>query len=139
MKDETLGVLIKDFAWLTFIIYTFITEDNHKSIKARGVNKNVVDTELIYEDFKNILFNGLYMIRLSKDHNAGLYGINETSLSSYNDKNIYLNIDIVYYHIFINLLLNHIKKISSDVDNFFNFFSRQSSCFIQNFSHAIKK
>lgn len=63
MKDETLGVLIKDFAWLTFIIYTFITEDNHKSIKARGINKNVVDTELIYEDFKNILFNGLYMIR----------------------------------------------------------------------------
>ena len=139
MKDETLGVLIKDFAWLTFIIYTFITEDNHKSIKARGINKNVVDTELIYEDFKNILFNGLYMIRLSKDHNAGLYGINEKSLSSYNDKNIYLNIDIVYYHIFINLLLNHIKKISSDVDNFFNFSSRQSSCFIQNFSHAIKK
>ena len=35
-------------------IYTFITEESHKSRKARGINKNVVDNELIYKDFKNL-------------------------------------------------------------------------------------
>ena len=35
-------------------IYTFITEDNHKSRKARDIDKNVVDNELIYKDFKNL-------------------------------------------------------------------------------------
>ena len=34
-------------------------------------------------------------------------------------KNIYLNMDIVDYHIFINLLVNHRKIISSNADILF--------------------
>ena len=40
MKDETCGVSIKS---LKSKMFTFITEDNHESKKAKGINKNVVD------------------------------------------------------------------------------------------------
>ena len=33
--------------------------------------------------------------------------------------NIYFKMDIVGYHIFINLLINHIKIILSNIDNLF--------------------
>ena len=45
----------------------------------------------------------------SKDQNIGAYSINKISLSSCDDKNIYLKIDIKGYHIFINLLVNHTR------------------------------
>ena len=40
--------------------FTFITEDNHESRKVKGINKNVADDELKYEDYKNVLLNKLY-------------------------------------------------------------------------------
>ena len=57
MKDELCSVSIKGFAGLKSKIYDFITEDNHESKKAKGINKIVVDDELNDEDYKNILFN----------------------------------------------------------------------------------
>ena len=36
-------------------------------------------------------------------------------------KNIYLRVGIVGYHIFINLLVNHLKTIFSNIDNLLNF------------------
>ena len=48
MKDETSGMLIKGFVGLKSKMYTFITEHNHLSKKANGINKNVVDDELKY-------------------------------------------------------------------------------------------
>ena len=37
-------------------MHTFITEDNHESKKAIGINKNVVDDELKYKDYKTTCF-----------------------------------------------------------------------------------
>ena len=34
-------------------MYAFISEDNHESKKVKGINKNVVNDELKYEDYKN--------------------------------------------------------------------------------------
>ena len=87
MKDETCAVPIKDFVGLKSYMCTSTTEDNHESKKAKDANKNAVDDELKYEDYKNVLVNRLYirhaMARIhDKDHNAGSYRINETSLSS---------------------------------------------------------
>ena len=72
-------------------ICTFITEDNHESKKVKGNNKNVVDDELKYEDYKNVLLNRSYMRHetnriQSKDYNIESYRINTISLSSYDDK-----------------------------------------------------
>ena len=47
---------MKGFVGLKSKMYTFITENNHESKKARGINKNDVDDELKYEDYKNVLF-----------------------------------------------------------------------------------
>ena len=40
--------------------FTFITEDSHESKKAKSINKDVVDDELKYEDYKNVLLNKLH-------------------------------------------------------------------------------
>ena len=50
MEDDIFGLLIKGFVRLKPKLYTFITEDNHKSKKAKGINKNVADHELKYEN-----------------------------------------------------------------------------------------
>ena len=61
LKDETCSIPIKGFVRLKSKVYTFQTEGNHKSTKSKGINKIVVDDELKYEYFKNILFNRSYM------------------------------------------------------------------------------
>ena len=61
MKDETCGLSIKVFAGLESKMYTFITEVSHESKEAKGVNKNVVDGKLKYEDYKNALISKSYM------------------------------------------------------------------------------
>ena len=48
----------------------------------------------------------------SKDNNIGSSRINKILI-------IYFNFNIVDYHIFINLLVNRIKVISSNIDNLF--------------------
>ena len=72
-------------------MYTFITEDNHESKKAKGIHKIDVKDELIYEDYQNVFFNRSYMKHemnriQSKDHNIGSHKINKISLCSYDDK-----------------------------------------------------
>ena len=61
MKDETCGLSIKGFAGLESKMYTFITEVSHESKEAKGINKNVVDGKLKYEDYKNALISKSYM------------------------------------------------------------------------------
>ena len=61
MKDETCGLSIKGFAGLESKMYTFITEVSHESKEAKGVNKNVVDGKIKYEDYKNALISKSYM------------------------------------------------------------------------------
>ena len=50
MKDETCSLCTKFFVAVKSKMYTFITEDNHGSKKAKDINKNVFGDELKYED-----------------------------------------------------------------------------------------
>ena len=91
IKDETCSVLIKRFVELKPILYTYITEEDHESKKAKDINKNYVDDELKYEAYKNVLFNRTYKRHetnriQSKVHNIGTYRTNKISLSYYSDK-----------------------------------------------------
>ena len=52
-KDEQCGVSILGFVGLKSKIQTFITEDYHECKVAKDINKNIVDDELKYEDYKN--------------------------------------------------------------------------------------
>ena len=76
-------------------IHTYIAEYGHECKKAKGINKNVVNDELKYEDYKNVLLSGSHkrheMDRMqSQVHNIRTYRINKVSLSCYNDKNYIL-------------------------------------------------
>ena len=54
MKDETCGIPIKGFVGLKSKM-SFITKENHESKKAKYIFENIVDGELKYEDYKNVL------------------------------------------------------------------------------------
>ena len=54
------GVPLEDFVGLKSKTYSFITEENHESKKAKGINKNAVDDELKYGDYNNVLFSRSY-------------------------------------------------------------------------------
>ena len=49
MKDETGGVVIKEFVELKPKMYSFLVEDNSKHKNVKGENKNV--------EYKNVLLN----------------------------------------------------------------------------------
>ena len=58
----------------------FTTEDNYESKKSKGIIKNVVNDELKYEDYKNVLFNRSYtrheINRIqSKDHDTVILAV----------------------------------------------------------------
>ena len=61
MKDETCDVHIKSFVGLKPKMYTFTTEDNRESKRAKSINKHVVNYELKYEEYKTALFNKSYI------------------------------------------------------------------------------
>ena len=68
-----------------------MTEVKHKSKKAKVINKSVVEDELKYENYTNVLFNRLCMQheinRIQRRyHRTTSYRINKISLSSYNHK-----------------------------------------------------
>ena len=112
MKDETCDKPIIFFVELKAKVYLYITNNDLECKKAKGINKNVVDDELKYEDYKNVLSNGSHTRHemngiQSKHHNLGTYRINKVFLSCCND--IYLKMDTMGNHIFINLHVNHTK------------------------------
>ena len=59
MKD-VIWTPIKGFAGLKFKMLTSLTENSRES-KAKGINKNVFDNQLKYDDYKNVLFGKSYM------------------------------------------------------------------------------
>ena len=88
MKDKTSDMLRKGFVRLKSKTYALITEDNHKTKKAKCINKNVINDELKYEDYKNAFFNRSFMRHKmnriqSENPNIGLHTINENFLSLY--------------------------------------------------------
>ena len=81
-KDETCSVPIKGFVGLKSKIYAFITKDKYESKKVKCINKNVLDNELKYENYKNALLGRSYMRHeinkiQSKYHRVGLHIINK--------------------------------------------------------------
>ena len=124
---------------------TFITEDNHESLKEKGIIKNVVDDKLKYEDYKNFLFNKSYM-RYEMNRIKGNIIIQDCiELIEFlclllMIRNTYLKMDVVDYHIFINLLVNDIKNYFRRILTIcFNFCSSQNSYSFQVFFPRCKK
>ena len=60
MKHET-QYAYKKLCRIKAKMYMHITEDNQECKKTKGINKNVADDKLKYEDCKNILYSGVHM------------------------------------------------------------------------------
>ena len=81
MKDEIAGIAIKEFVWLRPKMYSFLI-DNSEHKKARGVNRNVVETKS-HNDYNDVLLNNkcmrLSMNRIQNNrHRIGTYEISKT-------------------------------------------------------------
>lgn len=90
MKDETCGVPIKEFIGLRSKMYAI--KLGEKTIKKyKGINKNVVKKDVLFNDYKDVLFgkgtkeHTMNSIR-SKKLSIGTYNIRKTSLSCYDNK-----------------------------------------------------
>ena len=90
-KDETAGLVIKEFIGLRCKMYSYIKDNNQNSKTAKGIKKIVIKNNITHENYKNVLFNNEQMhhtmktIRSNK-HQLGSYELNKVSLSCFDDK-----------------------------------------------------
>ena len=91
MKDEAGGIPITEFIGLRSKMYSYI-KDNQKGGKtAKGIKKNIIEKNIIHDDYKDTLFNNKQMMHKmktirSENHQLGSYEINKVSLSYFDDK-----------------------------------------------------
>ena len=91
MKDEMSGKIIAEFVGLRSKMYSIVTVDDEKLVRAKGVTR-----ELMHSEFKSVLFDkkvvGQCMKRiLAKGNKIGTYDICKISLSCFDDKRIVLD------------------------------------------------
>ena len=61
MKNETAGVMIKEFVGLKPKMYFFWVDDRSEHKKSKGVSKKVVKT-ISHNEYKDVLLNNKYLI-----------------------------------------------------------------------------
>ena len=86
MKDEMGGKIIAEFVGLRSKMYSIVTVDNEKLVRAKGVNK-----ELMHSEFVDVLFDKKVVRHcmkkiLAKGNKVGTYDICKISLSCFDDK-----------------------------------------------------
>ena len=91
MKDEMSGKIIAEFVGLRSKMYSIITVDDEKLIRAKGVNR-----ELMHSEFKDVLFDKKVVRHcmkrtLAKGNKIGTYDICKISLSCFDDKRFVLD------------------------------------------------
>ena len=56
-KDELCGKIMKEFCALKAKTYTYLMEDDSEMKKAKGVKRCVIKRRLMFENYKDLLFN----------------------------------------------------------------------------------
>ena len=92
-KDEAAGKQITHFVLLRPKLYSFKTEDNSETLKAKGVKKNVIKNTLLFEDYKECLFSEKEVMRnmnIIRSHNHDIYSMtmDKIALSTDDDKRL---------------------------------------------------
>ena len=57
-KDEIGGKMMKEFVALRIKIYAYLMDDDSKKKKAKATKKCVIKCELMFENYRDCLFNG---------------------------------------------------------------------------------
>ena len=92
-KDEIGGKIMTEFCALRAKSYAFKLDDDTRMKKAKGTKKCIAKRELMFENYKDALFNDEVIIRSQqrfRSYNHKLYTekVNKIALSSNDDKRI---------------------------------------------------
>ena len=83
MKDETGGFAIEEFVELKPKMHSFLVDDNSQNKKAKDVNRNVVEKDVLLNN--KFLRHSIHRIQI-KDHRMRTYEINKILLFCFDDK-----------------------------------------------------
>ena len=92
-KDELGGKIMKDCCAFRDKKYTYLTDDDIQKKKAEGVKRCIIKRRLMFEDYKNSLFNNKTILKSqlrfkSGRHNVYTEEVNKIALSSNDDKKL---------------------------------------------------
>ena len=92
-KDELGEKIMKEFCALRAKKYTYLMEDDSEMKKAKGVKRCLIKRGLMFENYKDSLFNNETIMRLrlrfkSDHHNVYTDQVNKIALSSSDDKRL---------------------------------------------------
>ena len=92
-KDELGGKIMKEFSALRAETYTYLMEDDSENKKAKGIKRCVVKRRIIFENYKNSLFNNKTIMRSqlrfkSDHHNVYTEEVNKIALNSNDNKRL---------------------------------------------------
>ena len=92
-KDELERKIMQEFCALRAKTYTYLMDDDTEHKKAKGTNKCIIKRRLMFENFKDSLFNDKTILRsqlrFKKDlHNVYTEEVNKIALSSNDDKRL---------------------------------------------------
>ena len=84
---------MKEFVALRAKTYAYLTDDDDEEKKAKGTKKCVIKRELMFENYKDCLFNGEVILKSqqifkSDHHKVYTEEVNKIALSSDDDKRL---------------------------------------------------
>ena len=93
LKDELGGRIMKEFCTLRAKTYSYLMDDDSEVKKSKGTKKCVIKRELMFENYKDCLFNDKIILKSqqrfkSDHHNVYTEEINKIALSSNDDKRL---------------------------------------------------
>ena len=68
VKDELGGKIMKEFVALRSKTYAHLMDDDSEKKKAKGTKKCVIKRELMFENYKDCLFNGEVILKSQQNH-----------------------------------------------------------------------
>ena len=92
LKDELGGKIMKEFCSLRAKTYAYLMDDDSKKKKAKGTKKGIIKRRIMFENYKDSLFNNNTILRSqlrfkSDLHNVYTEEVNKIALNS-NDKRL---------------------------------------------------
>ena len=121
-KDKLGGKIMKEFCALRAKTYTYLMEDDSEMKKAKGVKRCIVKRRLMFENYKDSLFNNKTImrsqLRFKSDHHVYTEEVSKIALNSSDNKRLQLGRITTYPY-----GTNSFKKCESEMINFDDIFN----------------
>ena len=101
-KDELGGKIMKEFCAPRAKTYAYLMDDDSEKKKAKGTKKCIIKRRIMFEDYKDSLFNNNIILRSqlrfkSDLHNVYTEEVNKIAISSNDDKRLQTHDRITTY------------------------------------------